>query len=175
MKQKALDIQVGGDHYKNLVIQPVQYIHANGIGYFEGNVIKYVSRWRSKNGIADLEKAKHYIDLLIEQEKSNGSKSSSVQQEPKQPEAIGDIRAGVPPIHPCRADDPSDVQPQRSIIASCTSPQKPRSTRYLPDYVWGQQTWDEQCYPPQPPEDGLVQSAMGRGRLRGSSFSFPSL
>jgi hypothetical protein len=46
----------------------VEYIHANGIGYFEGNVIKYVSRWRAKNGIKDLEKAKHYIELLIELE-----------------------------------------------------------------------------------------------------------
>lgn len=64
----ALNVQVDGSHYKNLPIQPVQYIHANGIGYFEGNVIKYVSRWRSKNGVADLEKAKHYIDLLIELE-----------------------------------------------------------------------------------------------------------
>ena len=40
----ALDIQVGGDHYKNLAIQPAEYIHANNIGFFEGNVIKYVSR-----------------------------------------------------------------------------------------------------------------------------------
>lgn len=63
-----LDTQVGGSHYKDLKIQPVEYIHANGIGYFEGNVIKYVSRWKAKNGIADLEKAKHYIDLLIQLE-----------------------------------------------------------------------------------------------------------
>ena len=64
----ALDVQVAGNHYKDLAIQPVEYIHANGIGYFEGNVIKYVSRWRAKNGIKDLEKAKHYIELLIELE-----------------------------------------------------------------------------------------------------------
>lgn len=64
----ALDVQVDGTHYKSMRIQPVQYIHANNIPYLEGNVIKYVSRWRSKNGIADLEKAKHYIDLLIELE-----------------------------------------------------------------------------------------------------------
>jgi hypothetical protein len=64
----ALDVQVAGNHYKELPIQPVEYIHANGIGYFEGNVIKYVSRWRNKNGIADLQKAKHYIELLIELE-----------------------------------------------------------------------------------------------------------
>lgn len=64
----SLKKQVDGDHYKDMPIQPVQYIHSNGIGYFEGNVIKYVSRWRAKNGIADLEKAKHYIELLIELE-----------------------------------------------------------------------------------------------------------
>ena len=69
--ESALEVQVGGSHYKDLAIQPVQYIHANGIGYFEGNVIKYVSRWRAKNGIKDLEKARHYIDLLIEMETRN--------------------------------------------------------------------------------------------------------
>ena len=67
----ALNKQVDGNHYKDLPIQPVQYIHANGIGYFEGNVIKYVSRWRDKGGIADLEKARHYIDLLIELEEKD--------------------------------------------------------------------------------------------------------
>ncbi len=64
----ALDKQVGGEHYKDMFIQPVQYIHANALGYFEGNVIKYISRWRKKNGVADLEKAKHYIELLIQLE-----------------------------------------------------------------------------------------------------------
>lgn len=63
-----LDTQVGGAHYKDLLIQPVEYIHANGIGYFEGNVIKYVSRWRAKGGVADLMKAKHYLELLMELE-----------------------------------------------------------------------------------------------------------
>lgn len=64
----ALDVQIGGGHYKSCAIQPVQYIHANGIGYFEGNVIKYVTRWRDKGGLADLQKARHYIDLLIDLE-----------------------------------------------------------------------------------------------------------
>lgn len=66
-----LEKQVQGNHYKDLKIQPVEYIHSNKIPYFEGNVIKYVTRWRSKNGIADLEKAKHYIELLIELESRN--------------------------------------------------------------------------------------------------------
>ena len=69
--QSPLDVQVGGSHYKDFAIQPVEFIHANGIPYMEGNVIKYVARWRSKNGLKDLEKAKHYIDLLIELETRN--------------------------------------------------------------------------------------------------------
>lgn len=64
----ALEKQINGDHYKSLTFQPVEYIHANNIPFLEGNVIKYVTRWRNKNGIADLEKAKHYIELLIELE-----------------------------------------------------------------------------------------------------------
>lgn len=64
----ALDTQEGGSHYKDKTIQPVEYIHANGLGFCEGNVVKYVTRWRDKNGLADLKKAKHYIDLLIELE-----------------------------------------------------------------------------------------------------------
>ena len=67
-KDKALDKQEGGNHYKELVIQPIEYIHANGIPFAEGNVIKYVTRWRSKGGIKDLEKAKHYLEMLIELE-----------------------------------------------------------------------------------------------------------
>ena len=66
---KALDVQVGGSHYKNLKIQPVEYIHANQLPYIEGNIVKYITRWRDKNGVKDLEKIKHYIDLLIELEK----------------------------------------------------------------------------------------------------------
>jgi hypothetical protein len=75
-KMTALTKQVAGNHYKDLSIQPVEYIHANALGYFEGNVIKYVSRWRKKNGIADLEKAKHYIELLIELETRNVGKTN---------------------------------------------------------------------------------------------------
>lgn len=62
----ALTEQVSGDHYKDKVIQPVEYIYMNGIGYMEGNVIKYITRWKEKGGVNDLKKAKHYIELLIE-------------------------------------------------------------------------------------------------------------
>ena len=64
---KATDTQVGGNHYQ-LPIQPIEYIHKNNLGFIEGNIIKYVSRHRAKNGKEDLLKAKHYIDLLIELE-----------------------------------------------------------------------------------------------------------
>ena len=65
---KANDQQVAGSHYKKQVIQPWDYIAANNIGYFEGNIIKYISRWRDKNGLEDLRKARHYLDKLIELE-----------------------------------------------------------------------------------------------------------
>jgi hypothetical protein len=67
-EQKARESQVGGDHYKSCAIQPIEYIHKNGLGYFEGNVVKYITRHKQKNGKQDLLKAKHYIDLLIELE-----------------------------------------------------------------------------------------------------------
>lgn len=64
----ALQQQVAGDHYKNLKIQPIEYIHANGLPFSEGSVVKYVTRWREKGGLKDLEKARHLLDLLIELE-----------------------------------------------------------------------------------------------------------
>jgi hypothetical protein len=64
----ATKIQVGGEHYKKLKIQPIDYILDNNLGYCEANIIKYVTRWRDKNGIEDLRKAKHYVDILIERE-----------------------------------------------------------------------------------------------------------
>lgn len=60
-----LDKQVGGNHYRDMAIQPVQFIVANNIPYREANVIKYVCRHASKNGKQDLLKARHYIDMLI--------------------------------------------------------------------------------------------------------------
>jgi hypothetical protein len=60
--------QVSGKHYKEKTIQPWDYIYANNLGYFEGNCVKYVSRWRDKGGIADLQKAIHYLEKLIELE-----------------------------------------------------------------------------------------------------------
>jgi hypothetical protein len=64
----ALELQVGGDHYKSMKIQPMEYILANNLGWAEGNVIKYVTRHRSKGGKQDLEKAIHMLQLIIDLE-----------------------------------------------------------------------------------------------------------
>jgi len=67
----AFDTQVGGDHYKKMGIQPMEYITKNNMPFADGCIIKYVTRWRFKGGVEDLKKAKHFIDLLIELEEKN--------------------------------------------------------------------------------------------------------
>ena len=67
MKSSAYDHQEGGEHYRNYNIQPLKFIIANNIPFVEGCIIKYVVRWRDKGGVADLEKARHYINILIEE------------------------------------------------------------------------------------------------------------
>lgn len=63
---EANKTQVAGSHYKGKTIQPWDYIASNQLGYFEGNIVKYVSRWRDKGGVDDLRKAQHYLQKLIE-------------------------------------------------------------------------------------------------------------
>jgi hypothetical protein len=67
---KSYKKQVGGSHYKKYKIQPVEFIIKNNIGFVEGNILKYVLRFKEKGGVQDLEKAKHYIELLIDSTKS---------------------------------------------------------------------------------------------------------
>jgi hypothetical protein len=76
MAANANNIQHGGTHYKEKTVQPWDYIAANGLGYFEGNVVKYVSRWRDKGGVEDLRKARHYLDKLIELETRDVGKTN---------------------------------------------------------------------------------------------------
>jgi hypothetical protein len=64
----SLTTQVGGSHYKEFAIQPVEFCYVNNIPYLEATAIKYLCRWRLKGGVQDLEKAKHFIDLLIDLE-----------------------------------------------------------------------------------------------------------
>ena len=65
----ALDTQIGGAHYKGMAIQPMEYSMKNGLDACQHTAIKYISRFREKGGIQDLEKAKHCIDMLIEFER----------------------------------------------------------------------------------------------------------
>lgn len=59
--------QVGGTHYAKYAIQPTEYIIKNNLNFCEGNVVKYVTRWKDKGGVDDLRKARHYLDMMIEE------------------------------------------------------------------------------------------------------------
>ena len=67
------DVQHGGDHYKDKPIQIWDFIAANNLNYFQGNVVKYVCRYKDKGGLEDLKKARHYIDKIIENEYTIGA------------------------------------------------------------------------------------------------------
>jgi hypothetical protein len=66
LRDGALQMQSGGDHYKTMPIQPVEYIHKNGIGFLEGCAIKYLSRHKSKGKAEDIRKAIHFCELILE-------------------------------------------------------------------------------------------------------------
>ncbi len=94
---KPLDVQIGGDHYKAMAIQPMEYSMANKLDACQHTIIKYVTRFREKGGIQDLEKAKHCIDLLIHFERQAATVKESLT---------------VHPVHPATFDhiDPADVE-----------------------------------------------------------------
>lgn len=69
-QDNLMDKQVGGDHYTRFTIQPLEFIRKNNLDFLQGNIIKYVVRYKSKNGIEDLEKAKDYLEKLIAYEKN---------------------------------------------------------------------------------------------------------
>ena len=67
---KAKDKQIGGEHYKKMSIQPSDYIVKNKLGWYEGNIVKYITRHSGKGGKQDVEKVIHYAQLLIDEEYS---------------------------------------------------------------------------------------------------------
>ena len=89
---KPSEDQVGGSHYKTMPIQPHYFCHVNKLGALEANVIKYICRHAVKNGKADLLKARHYIDLLLEWEYGE----------------VGESKGGLLPDH---SPKPPDVLP----------------------------------------------------------------
>lgn len=74
----ALDKQVSGNHYKQFEIQPIEFITKNNIPFIEGNVIKYICRWRDKNGLEDLDKVIHYVELLKELENGKSKRTHGI-------------------------------------------------------------------------------------------------
>lgn len=74
IENSALDNQVGGNHYKKMKIQPIEYIHANNLDFLEGNIVKYITRHKFKNGAEDIRKIIHYAKLILELDynKENG-------------------------------------------------------------------------------------------------------
>ncbi len=70
------DKQVGGNHYQNMKIQPAEFINKNKLPFAEGNAIKYICRHINKGGEQDLEKAKHYIDMIIERDYGDEAEQS---------------------------------------------------------------------------------------------------
>jgi hypothetical protein len=75
--------QIAGSHYVNKPIQAWDFIHRNGIGYLAGNVIKYVVRYKEKGGVNDLDKARHYLDKLIEEEQNSPESGDRLMQHPR--------------------------------------------------------------------------------------------
>lgn len=67
-EETALSTQAGGSHYKDKKIQPVEYAHANNLGFMEANVVKYITRHKDKNKAEDIRKAIHYCQLILELE-----------------------------------------------------------------------------------------------------------
>lgn len=82
---RANDIQVGGEHYK-MDIEPWDAIHSWGLGYFDGTAVKYLARWKKKNGVQDLQKAKHFIEKLIEVETAVFYDKDSLNQDAEEAE-----------------------------------------------------------------------------------------
>lgn len=66
--KSALEIQIGGTHYKDLKIQPIEFIHANNLGFMEGCIVKYAARHKQKNGAEDIKKVIHYAQLILKLE-----------------------------------------------------------------------------------------------------------
>ena len=79
-KCTAFSEQIGGSHYKDMPFQPIKLISMLDLDFFQGNVVKYVSRYKLKDGVRDLEKAKHYCQMAMEMEKSSPRLSMTILQ-----------------------------------------------------------------------------------------------
>jgi hypothetical protein len=93
----ALDKQIGGSHYKNYAVQPVEYAMLNNLNYCQANAIKYITRYKDKGGIEDLRKAIHNIEILIELEQKGGRLTDEPRKATE--EGVQDGLAGTPGMY----------------------------------------------------------------------------
>lgn len=91
-KPSALDTQIGGNHYKDMAIQPMQYSMANNLNAAQHTVIKYVTRYKAKNGRQDIEKAIHTLQLLLEIEYPDDRPSTAPLPLTVQLDLFGDLK-----------------------------------------------------------------------------------
>lgn len=171
---KPSDNQVGGSHYKSFAIDPLTYIEANGLGFCEGNIIKYASRWKFKNGTEDLKKVIHYAQTLIEfEEKKIESSRNQAQSDAARQ---GDIypRTRISEIHPRRVDDPSYFKQERAILQSGSGIQITYPATCVSEDIRKELSRHVQSGTPQSTQGIPIKSAMGNAVLFGSSISFPT-
>ena len=109
LPMKANDLQVGGEHYKHKTIQPWDAITAWQLGFLDGNAVKYLARWRKKNGLQDLRKAQHYVSKLIEEEELR------LREIGVPIPAYGEADTEVIALPPAREDVPSDTPADAEI------------------------------------------------------------
>jgi hypothetical protein len=117
--------QVGGNHYSRLTIEPIQFIEANGLGYSEGNIVKYISRWKNKNGLEDLNKAKWYVERLIQ-----------VEEERLAENRRDELTAAIELNCPSSCEEPCEA---------CPVDDAPTVTRYISDlhfFGWNEMSSD---------------------------------
>lgn len=132
---KASEVQIDGDHYKKYPIQPAEYCFANNIPTLEGLVIKYITRWRDKGGVNDLEKAKHCINMILEFEKKYETISSpgsiqSPQVEPEVSYGATVVHVGQGWAQPNETWTTPTAQGTKECNCSCGSDAKDSEVRY---------------------------------------------
>jgi len=122
MSENPLNRQIGGQHYKDNAVQPLEYVVENGLGFCEANVVKYTTRYRHKNGIEDLRKVEHYIQLhfeMVDREPLVFRIVRKVLCESWQYQVQPDDRVGMPPSEYITANGIEDEDAQHLIAGVC--------------------------------------------------------
>lgn len=124
LPMQANQIQVGGDHYNKHEIQPWDAVTSWGLGFLDGNAVKYLARWRHKNGLQDLRKAQHYISKLIEQEENRLREAGEVIPPHVSPDGT--------PLPPGTQPEP-DPEPEPAPAPETLSPEQEAEDAELED------------------------------------------